>query len=215
MLGGPEGATDGVHRHALRVTVAVGEQAGHGFVNADEGIVCGQATVEIQPVDFSVGPGKILSLIRETSISDGEKNVALAIEHNAGSVMMSGSKVAVGRRFKNDLLIGPLIAFETTPNDACHGIGFVGSIHRLRMTVGQVNPAILSVMRPLGHIQEPSLPLGKDSRDALHRLRGKGAILPESEMSPSLGDQCLAGVQKIDPPGHVRKRASKNPRCRI
>ena len=82
MLGGPEGATDGVHRHALRVTVAEGEQAGHGSVNADEGIVCGQATVEIQPVDFSVGPGKILSLIRETSISNGEKNVALAIEHN-------------------------------------------------------------------------------------------------------------------------------------
>lgn len=47
MLGGPEGATDGVHRHTLRVAVAEGEQAGNGPVNADEGIVCGQATVQI------------------------------------------------------------------------------------------------------------------------------------------------------------------------
>ena len=47
MLGGLEGATDGAHRHALRVAVAVGEQVGNGPVNADEGIVCGQATVQI------------------------------------------------------------------------------------------------------------------------------------------------------------------------
>ncbi len=132
-----------MHNQTLRIAVAIGINGRIGTRRIHKRIVFGDRSINIDPVNFSVGFIEPLSIILFAPITDREIDMPGIIESDPAAIMKPGIDIVLFFGFKQHLLACPLIINDFAAYEARHRRSF-GAFKRVG--IGQIDPGLTGIM---------------------------------------------------------------------
>ena len=96
-------------------------------------------------VNFTIGEGRVLSLILCAAVTDAEKEVTV-LKNEACAEVESGGTVLGKGGFEKGFVIGPAVVVNAPTNDFGHALGFTVSFLPAG-GVAKVDPSVAVVVR--------------------------------------------------------------------
>ena len=157
---------------ALRIPVPVAVDGRQRAADICKRIIGRDGAIVVDAVDLSVGIVKFLRKIEVLSpVADTEKQLPLAVEGQFATEVMRA--VGIGGSPEEYLLICQSVAFQPGPHNGCIAEGF--PFFGILGAVGDVNPAILLIIRMQANVEQSALSFRPDGWQAFDG-RGKFSV---------------------------------------
>ena len=196
VLGLPEEAAHGIDREALGIAMAVGPDRRHGAGASHERVVGRHASVVVDTVHLAQRAGEVLGGVLLPAVADREEQLAVAIEEEAGAVVVVRSPEEPGRGRVDRLLVDPAALADSPADDRGHR-RVAGSRFRVR----KVDPAVLGVAGMDFDVEEAAVLLAPDLRRAHDRIGKQVALLHDPQPARPLRDEHAPVGQEGEAPG--------------
>ncbi len=157
---------------ALWIPVAITPYRSHGPRTSGKWIIGRDCPVVVDTMDFTIVVARLLGKNKMLSpVANAEIEPVFPVECKLAAEMVS--PVGGGRTPENHFLVDQAVAFQPGPHDG--GVARPLGLVRLRVSVRDVNPPVLPVVRMKAEVEESALACRHDGRQPFDG-RGNPAV---------------------------------------
>ncbi|MNY26496.1 hypothetical protein D3C86_1603500 [compost metagenome] len=167
---------------------------------ADKGVVARHFAVRVQTHHFALQLVEVLRGRALVVFAQSDEQITVAVEHQARAEMYAAGQLRQLPEDHLETFQPALIRRQLGAPDRGAGVLAVTGLG-----IGQVNPAVRGKLGRQGHIEQPALASGINSRHALDRLGQFALQADQAQTSGPLGDQQTLPIgQKGQAPGMLQ-----------